>query len=158
MTEDDFNYYVHGLQGFWQGYMKGLYNSNTPRHITDLCLNDDISKRIANMIFVVKEQDFFLIFDLVRDFMAVTANIDECGLEKSIIEVEKFCLKNDCSPPTIFGGLAAKAFQIFDKLTTIADMLQEFPGDDAQEVFDQGQSIGKALGSMIRIIFNFQHH
>ena len=75
------------------------------------------------MVYILEEQDFFLIFSFFRDLMAVTANIEECGLEKSILEIETYCRKHDCSAPVIFGGLAPKAFQIIDKFATIFDML-----------------------------------
>jgi hypothetical protein len=42
-----------------------------------------------------------------------------------------------------------------DKFTAVADVVRDFPGDSNEEVFDQGLTIGKALGSSIRIVFNF---
>ena len=90
--------------------MKGLYDTNTPRHISDLCLNEEISGRISDMIYVIEERDYFLIFNFFRDLMAVIANVEECGLEKSILEIETFCKKHDCSAPVIFGGIAPKFF------------------------------------------------
>jgi patatin-like phospholipase/acyl hydrolase len=49
-TSENFYYYVHGMRGFWEGYMQGLYNTNKPHHITDMCLNSDISEKMANLI------------------------------------------------------------------------------------------------------------
>lgn len=46
---EEMNYYVHGMQGFWQGYMQGLYNTNKPTHITPLCLSPEISEKYANL-------------------------------------------------------------------------------------------------------------
>eukprot|EP00347_Sterkiella_histriomuscorum_P008593 403344499 len=157
-TTDDFNYYVHGLQGFWQGYMQGLYNTNKPTHITDKCLSPEISAKLANLAYVFHTQDMLLIFDVMKDVMAIVANFDECGLEKSIEEVAKYCEKShDCEAEALFGGLAGKAFQLIDKATAIADIAREFPGETEQDVFEQGTTFGKAIGAALRIIFNFQH-
>ena len=91
--------------------MQGLYNTNKPGHITPLCLSPEISEKLANLAYVFNEGDMLLIFDVMKDFMAIVANFDECGLEKSIEEVAKYCEKShDCEPEAIFGGLAGKAF------------------------------------------------
>ena len=110
-TADDFDYYVHGLQGFWQGYMQGLYNSNKPQHLTEACLSKDISIKIASFTYDVTQGDFLLVPEIFGDLMTVIANFDECGLEKSVEEVAKYCqYTNECTKESIFGGLAGKIF------------------------------------------------
>ena len=157
-TADDFNYYVHGMQGFWSGYMQGLYNTDKPHHLTEACLSKDISQKFASLAFELNSGNFLLLPEIFSNLMTVVANFDECGLEKSIEEVAKYCSRtHDCEPESIFGGLAGKAFQLIEKFTAVADILREFPADSADEVYEQGITIGKSLGSTLRIIFNFQH-
>ena len=86
-TPEDYAYYVHGMRGFWEGYMQGLYNSPSPRHITDYCLNEEIAKKLYNLAYIINEEDYLSFFQVFQDTMTIVANIDECGLELSIEEL-----------------------------------------------------------------------
>jgi hypothetical protein len=50
------------------------------------------------------------LFQLFTDSASIIANLDECGLEQSVIDVEHFCDTQGCSGPVILSNLTAHLF------------------------------------------------
>ena len=96
-------------------------------------------------------------FNLIVDGASLIANIDECGVEQSIIDIENYCDKNDCSPQTLFNNMINKAFQFVDKFNSMFAAYTNFPGDTEEELYEQTETVGKALGTIIRLILGYDY-
>lgn len=103
------SYYIRGMRGFWFGYIEGLYNVKSAK-ISDDCLSHDISSKLARIITEATSGDLIQLFQLLTDSATIIANLDSCGLEQSVVDVENFCLTHDCGITAIISNLSSNVF------------------------------------------------
>ena len=96
------------------------------------------------------------IFQMATDISAVIANIDECGLQRSILDVEHFCATNDCTGNQILNNLTNNVFKIIDKINTFVSGATSLPGETEEIIYDTMESMGTSIGATLRLILNVQ--
>jgi hypothetical protein len=97
------------MRGFWFGYIEGLYNVKSAQ-ISDDCLSHDISTKLARIITEATSGNVIQLFQLMTDSATIIANLDSCGLEQSVVDVESYCAAHDCSLPAIVANLSSNVF------------------------------------------------
>ena len=98
------------------------------------------------------------IFALLGDVTAFVANFGECGIEKAIDDISSYCLILDhCDVTQIMNEITTKAFQMIDKINTIVEVLEEFPGDTSDQIYEEMESMGQAIGGIIRNILSLDN-
>ncbi len=130
---DFFKYYIHGMKGFWSGYMEGLYNSKQPGKLTPECLSEDIALKteFLSQYFTDGADRQGNMFLVVESVFAIVANVEDCGFLESIDDIENFCLAHTekCKTQALYASATSKTMQLIGHGTTLVQAFQDFPGE-----------------------------
>ena len=72
--DSEVSYLIHGIRGFWQGYIQGLYNMNNASLAED-CLNSDTVSRLKRTIDFYEHPDLYKGFNSFGDVFAIAFNV-----------------------------------------------------------------------------------
>lgn len=122
------------------------------------CLNDNA------IIDVIEVIDFFETFDsskvtkIFSKCMEVFTGIQSCSIEESITDVTTFCSVHpeNCTSQSLLDNLTKNMFILMGKFTDLTTILQDFPAQTAQSLFQQTSQIGNVVGTVLRIASGFQ--
>lgn len=84
-------------------------------------------------------------------------DLSTCHFEKSAFDLMSMCTKDPkaCAFPTITQNLSKDMFVLVGKLTSMAEVLQDFPSKDREDFGEQMMEVGSTTGTTLRVMFNF---
>ena len=65
--------------------------------------------------------------------------------------------KEACKMSTLTQNLSKDMFVLVGKMTSLAEVLQDFPSKDKMDFEDQMMELGSTGGTWARVTFNFHH-
>ena len=73
-------------------------------------------------------------------------------------DIEKHCANNieKCMITAVYTQVTSKGMQLIGQATSIAEVIREFPGETEEELAEMGERAGKAVGTIIRTLFDFK--
>merc|ERR1711988_855933 len=82
-----------------------------------------------------------------------------CHFEKSAFDIMTECTKDPkaCALTTITQNLSKDMFVLVGKLTSLAEVMQDFPAKDKEDFSEQMMEFGSTAGTWSRVMFNFHH-
>ena len=105
------------------------------------------------MYMSAKSFNFLEFIQMLADFNTVVANLDECGWDTSIYDIENFCMSNNCNGMAMFQNLMGSMFDAFGQVNDIVSVLTHFPGDTEAALYDQTEALGVAFANILKMMF-----
>ena len=155
-------WYVDGVKGFYDGYYKSLYKRNMDSDMKK-CLNE---QTIQNMIKfgTILEHPMSIFSNIQEDFnlfaegSEIMTDLAECNFMGSFIDVKEFCSENadKCAFGSLAENLSKNMFVLIGKVTSLAEILKEFPAQSGDDFAEQMYQIGDNFGTLIRSVYDFK--
>ena len=89
----------------------------------------------------------------------VMENMSTCKFEESAFDIMTLCTKDKeaCKMSTLTQNLSKDMFVLVGKMTSLAEVLTDFPSKDRFDFEDQMLELGSTGGTWARVTFNFHH-
>ena len=121
-------------RGFWTGLLEGIYNVQSAM-VSDACLNKKITAKLLRVLDNLDHPDNIIGYvQDILDIAAIINNINDCGVEQLIYDLERFCDKNPCTIETAIKALTEKLFALIDKMNNIAECYVDFPNQTDEQI------------------------
>lgn len=142
----DTMWYVAGLKGYYEGYYKAFYKMELPADAA-ACLNEETVDNMLSMEHLVTDplgavnnianiQEDVNVFAKMAEVME---NLSTCHFEKSAFDLMTMCTKNAdaCKFATLTQNLSKDMFVLVGKMTSLAEIMQDFPSKDREDFGEQ---------------------
>ena len=90
--------------------------------------------------------------------MQIAEDVMACHFEKSAYDLMTFCSADAtaCTMSKLMENLSKNMFVIMGKMTSVAEIMKDFPASDKREFKDQAEELGGGVGTFFRVLFNYQ--
>lgn len=159
-------WYSSGIKGYYSGFYKAFYKMELPTDAAK-CLNEETVDNVLSMEHLVTDplSAFGNIANIQEDMnifakMAeVMENLSTCKFEQSAFDIMSLCTKdsNACKMTTLTQNVSKDMFVLVGKMTSLAEVLQDFPSKDRYDFEDQMRELGNTAGTWARVTFAFHH-
>lgn len=157
-------WYAAGVKGFYSGFYKSFYKSSMPEGM-DKCLDDETIENVMAVQGLFKNpiKTFSSIANIQNDvkefsqLAEIMENLSTCKFEKAGIDIVTMCTKDmsACSLSTLTQNVSKDMFVLVGKLTSLAEMFQDFPSKDKWEFEEECRELGATAGTWARVVFNY---
>ena len=162
----DTMWYAAGLKGYYTGFYKSFYKMELPAENAK-CLNEETIDNVLSMEHLVSDplgafgnianiQEDMNIFAKMAEVME---NLSTCHFEQSAFDIMQLCTKDPlaCNMQTLTQNLSKDMFVLVGKMTSLAEVMQDFPSKDRYDFEEQMSELGSTGGTWARVMFNFHH-
>lgn len=163
---EDTEWYAAGIKGYYVGFYKSFYKMELPE-ANKKCLDSETIDNVITFQNVLGDplSLFTDALDIQKDvnYFAQMAEIMEdmtnCKFEQPAIDILSLCTKDStaCSLTTLTQNMSKDMFVLIGKLTSLAEILQDFPSKNKDDFFEEMRELGSTGGTWGRVIFNFHH-
>ena len=130
------------------------------------CLDETTTQNMVNWGTIMLHPSFLTdnIMNFTNDFalatsgMQIAEDVMACHFEKSAYDLMTFCSedKTACSMSKLMENLSKNMFVIMGKMTSVAEMMKDYPSADRRDFKEQSEELGQATGTFFRVLFNYQ--
>lgn len=159
-------WYSAGLKGWYTGFYKSFYKQELPADNAK-CLNEETIDNVLSMEHLVEDPLASLAnianiqqdMNLFTKMAQIMENLSTCHFEQSAFDVMELCTKDPhtCDITTLTQNVSKDMFVLVGKMTSLAELLQDFPSKDRYEFEEQMSELGSTGGTWARVMFNFHH-
>ena len=98
-------------------------------------------------------------FNLFAQAAEIMENLSVCHFEQAPFDIMSLCAKDKkaCDFGTITQNLSKDMFVLIGKMTSLAEILEDFPSKDRYDFEEQMSELGNTCGTWGRVMFNFHH-
>ena len=164
--KEDTLWYAAGIKGYYTGFYQSFYKQELPEDHAK-CLNEETIDNILDIeqLMFNPLSAFQDISNIQKDFNVfaqsaeVMENLSTCKFEQAAFDVMTLCAKDAhaCSIATLTQNMSKDMFILIGKMTSLAEVMQDFPSKDKYDFEDQMKELGSTGGSWAKVIFNFHH-
>lgn len=89
----------------------------------------------------------------------IMENLSVCHYEKPAFDIMGLCTKdkNACKLQTITQNMSKDMFVLIGKMTSLAEVMQDFPAKDRLDFGEQMRELGGTAGAWTRVMFGYHH-
>ena len=108
---------------------------------------------VTNIADIQKDVNIF------TQMAEVMENLSVCHFEKPAFDLLSFCTKDSkvCEISQLTQNMSKDMFVLIGKMTSLAEIMQDFPAKDRMDFSEQMQELGSTGGAWARVIFGFHH-
>lgn len=165
-TKENTLWYAAGIKGYYTGFYKSFYKMELPADAA-ACLNDETIDNVLNFQDLVVNPMGAVknIADIQKDVNIFTSmaevmeNMSVCHFEKPAFDILSLCNKDKkaCTMQQLTQNMSKDMFVLIGKMTSLAEVMQDFPAKDRYDFNEQMRELGSTGGAWARVIFNFHH-
>jgi len=159
-------WYAEGIKEYYTGFYKSFYKQDLPEGSAE-CLNEETLDNILTFQGMMANplQAFGTVADIQKDFnmfaqMAqIMENLSVCHYEKPAFDLLALCTKDKkaCSMQAVTQNMSKDMFVLIGKMTSLAEVMQDFPSKDRLDFGEQMRELGATGGSWARVMFGYHH-
>ena len=162
----DTMWYAAGIKGYYTGFYRSFYKQELPGDNAK-CLNEETIDNVitfqnlmtnplsafSDVANIQKDMNIF------AEMAEVMENLSTCHFEQSAFDIMSLCTKDSkaCSMGTLTQNMSKDMFVLVGKMTSLAEVMQDFPSKDKEDFEDQMRELGSTGGTWARVMFNFHH-
>merc|ERR1711977_455354 len=94
-------------------------------------------------------------FNMFAQMAEIMENLSACKYEKSAFDIMGMCTKHPekCLLPKVTENMTKNMFVLIGKMTSLAEVLQDFPDPDPAQYEEQMKELGSTGGTWTRVLF-----
>lgn len=162
--KEDTLWYAAGIKGWYTGFYKSFYKQELPAENAKCLDKDTVMNVIAvqNLIAdplgaagnIADIQKDMSVFTQVAEVME---NMSVCHFEESAFDIMSLCTKDPqaCNTATLIKNMSEEMFVLVGKMTSLAEVMQDFPSKDRYDFGEQMRELGSTGGTWARVMFKF---
>ena len=164
--KEDTLWYAAGVKGFYQGFYKTFYKMELPEASSE-CMNKEtminiiaLEQLLANPLGILDDlADIQKDVNVFAQSAEIMENLSVCHFEQPAFDIMTLCTKDmkACDLGTITQNMSKDMFVLIGKMTSLAEIMQDFPAKDRMDFNEQMQELGSTGGAWARVIFGFHH-
>ena len=164
--KDDTEWYAAGIKGYYVGFYKSFYKMELPE-ANKKCLDSETIDNIITFQNIIGDPlsvvgqavDIQKDVNMFAQMAEIMENMSTCHFEQPAFDIMSLCTKDNtaCSLSTLTQNMSKDMFVLIGKMTSLAEILQDFPSKDKNDFFEQMRELGSTGGTWGRVIFNFHH-
>ena len=140
--EEKLTLQLEDFKGFYDGYYKAFYKTNSRDESQADCLNEDtisnmvsLSDMVHNPMALFEMKNIQADMNLFGEGAEVMQDLSACHFESSFFDLQAMCKTEakPCEMSNITENLTKNMFVLMGKLTSMAETMKEFPSDDESE-------------------------
>ena len=165
-------WYAAGIKGYYVGFYSAFYKTELPE-ANKKCLDTETISNVvtfqnivANPMSIIGDAiDIQKDVNMFAQMAEIMENLSVCHFEQPAFDIMSLCTKKPADPEaagacdiaTLTQNMSKDMFVLIGKMTSLAEILQDFPSKDQLDFEEQMRELGSTGGTWTRVIFNFHH-
>ncbi|CDW88945.1 UNKNOWN [Stylonychia lemnae] len=155
----EFKYYFTVMRASLEGTLQGLYADDSIQ-LQKRCMDQDTLVKIVSIEQILSSGDVLGLFKSSGDLFALAYTFDKtCDLNELFFELSSWAFKNGTTGEQINENFKSNLFSLTGAVNEIAQVFfsgnKQIDFTDLEKAKSQYTLLGKKVGQIFRVIFNF---